>query len=77
MTDGLLDTRLACSRQRVAFTQLILLNEHFVVATYVKTPFLSSHRAVRLMGLLNWPQVQEVAKRIVDLRYPAGGFEPF
>ena len=29
------------------------------------------------MGLLNWPQVQEVAKRIVDLRYPAGGFEPF
>ena len=29
------------------------------------------------MGLLNWPQVQEVAKRIVDLRYPAGGYEPF
>ena len=36
-----------------------------------------SHRAARLMGLLNWPQMQDVAKKSIDLRYPAGGFEPF
>ena len=42
--DGLRDTRLACSRQRVAFTQLILLNEHFVVATHDQTPFLPTER---------------------------------
>ena len=47
--DGLRDTRLACSRhcttrQRVAFTQLILLNELFVLATHDRTPFLPTER---------------------------------
>ena len=39
-----LSPRLACGQQKVAFTQLILLNEHFVVATHDRTPFLPTER---------------------------------
>ena len=40
-------------------------------------PVNQSHRAVRLMGLLNWLPLQDVAKKSIELRFPAGGFEPF